>query len=275
MFTSYERNITARKQFNKSVTSYPYIQAPEYAQNFNRYSYVFNNPLKYTDPSGYFSWPFSKRQHTHQKRIRRDRIWTGDPDVFVDPLGLNDYYQYYGGGAESDGSVSGGGAPTGGNGGGAHGLGGAPDGGDGGSTETSSDFTPEELRDIFFESFLGFYNNFNEKSFAYKNINQLTSYLMSNLFLIANEDIAAEYAYSFGMKAQLNFIACMDSNNESYHFGTFQERKNGDKPSIEFYPFFSYHGFFENNRYNYSTLKVSINSVDYFMKFQWQISFYM
>jgi RHS repeat-associated protein len=31
----------------------PYIQAPNNLQSYNRYSYVFNNPLKYTDPSGY------------------------------------------------------------------------------------------------------------------------------------------------------------------------------------------------------------------------------
>ena len=30
----------------------PYVQLPDYTQNFNRYSYVLNNPLKYTDPSG-------------------------------------------------------------------------------------------------------------------------------------------------------------------------------------------------------------------------------
>lgn len=30
----------------------PYIQAPDFSQNFNRYSYALNNPLKYTDESG-------------------------------------------------------------------------------------------------------------------------------------------------------------------------------------------------------------------------------
>jgi hypothetical protein len=35
----------------------PHIQAPANSQNYNRYSYVLNNPMSYTDPSGYF---FSK-----------------------------------------------------------------------------------------------------------------------------------------------------------------------------------------------------------------------
>ena len=30
----------------------PYVQAPEFSQSFNRYSYAFNNPLLYLDPSG-------------------------------------------------------------------------------------------------------------------------------------------------------------------------------------------------------------------------------
>lgn len=30
----------------------PYVQAPDFSQNFNRYSYALNNPLKYTDPNG-------------------------------------------------------------------------------------------------------------------------------------------------------------------------------------------------------------------------------
>jgi RHS repeat-associated protein len=32
----------------------PFVQAPGYTQNYNRYSYAWNNPLKYTDPSGYY-----------------------------------------------------------------------------------------------------------------------------------------------------------------------------------------------------------------------------
>ncbi|MEZ4834098.1 MAG: RHS repeat-associated core domain-containing protein [Caldilineaceae bacterium] len=31
----------------------PFVQAPENMQNLNRYSYVLNNPLSYTDPSGF------------------------------------------------------------------------------------------------------------------------------------------------------------------------------------------------------------------------------
>ena len=32
------------------------MQAPDYSQSFNRYSYVWNNPLKYTDPDGELIW---------------------------------------------------------------------------------------------------------------------------------------------------------------------------------------------------------------------------
>ncbi|MBN2746842.1 MAG: hypothetical protein JXR34_08955, partial [Bacteroidales bacterium] len=34
----------------------PFVQAPDFSQNFNRYSYVMNNPLVYTDPSGELAW---------------------------------------------------------------------------------------------------------------------------------------------------------------------------------------------------------------------------
>ena len=32
----------------------PYVQSPDFTQSFNRYSYCWNNPFKYTDPSGEF-----------------------------------------------------------------------------------------------------------------------------------------------------------------------------------------------------------------------------
>ncbi len=34
----------------------PIIQAPNNSQSYNRFSYVFNNPMSYTDPSGFSAW---------------------------------------------------------------------------------------------------------------------------------------------------------------------------------------------------------------------------
>jgi hypothetical protein len=42
-------------QLVKFLSPDPLVQAPAYSQSWNRYSYAFNNPMKYTDPSGYAS----------------------------------------------------------------------------------------------------------------------------------------------------------------------------------------------------------------------------
>ncbi|WP_114437372.1 RHS repeat-associated core domain-containing protein [Marinilabilia salmonicolor] len=35
------------------LSSEPYVQAPDFTQSFNRYSYCLNNPLLYVDYTGY------------------------------------------------------------------------------------------------------------------------------------------------------------------------------------------------------------------------------
>jgi RHS repeat-associated protein len=44
-------------ELGRFLSADPFIQEPANAQSLNRYSYVLNNPLSYTDPSGFF---FSK-----------------------------------------------------------------------------------------------------------------------------------------------------------------------------------------------------------------------
>ncbi|GAA0711102.1 toxin TcdB middle/N-terminal domain-containing protein [Dokdonella soli] len=42
-------------QLARFLQADPFVQSPQDLQSWNRYSYGFNNPLAYTDPSGYFS----------------------------------------------------------------------------------------------------------------------------------------------------------------------------------------------------------------------------
>jgi hypothetical protein len=53
----------------------PFIQAPKNSQSYNRYSYVLNSPLSYTDPSGYLwdkiSKPFKKLRRNIIKGVSK------------------------------------------------------------------------------------------------------------------------------------------------------------------------------------------------------------
>jgi hypothetical protein len=115
----------------------PYIQAPDFAQNFNRYSYVFNNPLKYVDPSGYLSKPgagFKRWFYYFMLKIRRDvNIVNYDDDPFGTDYIFYDGMGTSGGGGGASGS-GGPGGPSGGNGGSAGGNSGGGGHGIGGST---------------------------------------------------------------------------------------------------------------------------------------------
>ena len=39
---------------SRFVSAYPHIQAEKNSQSYNRYAYVINNPMSYSDPSGFF-----------------------------------------------------------------------------------------------------------------------------------------------------------------------------------------------------------------------------
>ncbi|MDZ4260958.1 MAG: RHS repeat-associated core domain-containing protein [Pseudomonadota bacterium] len=42
-------------ELGRFMSADPFVQAPYNSQSYNRYSYVFNSPLSFTDPSGYLS----------------------------------------------------------------------------------------------------------------------------------------------------------------------------------------------------------------------------
>ena len=74
----------------------PFVQFPEYSQSYNRYTYALNNPLKYTDPSGFFlDWFINEKtgdiyyNSTYGKNDAgkiegKGWVWFGDDDVFGD-----------------------------------------------------------------------------------------------------------------------------------------------------------------------------------------------
>ncbi|MBQ3635809.1 MAG: RHS repeat-associated core domain-containing protein, partial [Bacteroidales bacterium] len=53
----------------------PYVQDGTNPQNFNRYSYCLNNPLKYTDPSGY-EYRDTPRRDEDMAMIEDDEYWS-------------------------------------------------------------------------------------------------------------------------------------------------------------------------------------------------------
>ncbi|NJM39220.1 MAG: RHS repeat-associated core domain-containing protein, partial [Akkermansiaceae bacterium] len=55
-------------ELGRMLSPDPYVQIPEYSQNFNRYSYVINNPLNLTDPSGFSFWGKTHNQFSNWLR---------------------------------------------------------------------------------------------------------------------------------------------------------------------------------------------------------------
>ncbi|HEY0974630.1 MAG TPA: RHS repeat-associated core domain-containing protein [Solimonas sp.] len=59
-------------QIARFTSADPFIQDPGNLQSFNRYSYVINNPLRYTDPSGYFFKSLERSVRHELRRWERD-----------------------------------------------------------------------------------------------------------------------------------------------------------------------------------------------------------
>lgn len=55
-----------------------YVQSPYNSQSFNRYSYTFNNPLSYTDPTGYSS---EMMQYFMEQAHQRSASWSWSTTV--------------------------------------------------------------------------------------------------------------------------------------------------------------------------------------------------
>jgi RHS repeat-associated protein len=55
----------------------PHIQAPNNSQSYNRFSYVFNNPLSYTDPSGFSAWTKFRDNILKPVVAIAISVWTG------------------------------------------------------------------------------------------------------------------------------------------------------------------------------------------------------
>ena len=69
----------------------PFVQAPGYPNNYNRYSYALNNPLRFTDPSGYYNKP----SPLERERAKEDRSYYNPYFNIANPQLAGNYHTSY------------------------------------------------------------------------------------------------------------------------------------------------------------------------------------
>lgn len=94
----------------------PYVQFPMQSNSFNRYSYCLNNPLKYTDPSGYeVDWGGGRRYaraHKYIKRHPQERDYSYEEGMSPEFASLILSLSAFWGGDGNDNDINGGGIPS-------------------------------------------------------------------------------------------------------------------------------------------------------------------
>jgi len=201
----------------------PYIQAPYFAQNFDRYSYVWNNPLKYVDPSGYktdisgwkiWPWNWGTRYSNRNYVFVGQQVWLDWNDPFENnapwQFGLSSGSHGGGAGAPLGGSAASG-PGSGGGGGGAAPLDLGGDGGPGGGLRSNS---PGGMNSSF--------SSFNPgPSPKYKSMNTPNGTFFIRDFSVNNTlgfDTNIDFSFSTnsGLKSPSTFNLILDAGSSDY-----------------------------------------------------------
>jgi RHS repeat-associated protein len=74
------------------------VQAPGNLQSYNRYSYVFNNPLSYTDPSGFVTTAEQEKEREERQRRQEEARKRASADArsnYIREHGVTDYLTHW------------------------------------------------------------------------------------------------------------------------------------------------------------------------------------
>jgi hypothetical protein len=76
-------------ELGRFMSADPFVQAPYNSQSYNRYSYVFNNPLSFTDPSGYECVTLVTGNEDTGEKTSKESCNNGDAYTYT---GMDGYY---------------------------------------------------------------------------------------------------------------------------------------------------------------------------------------